>query len=370
MTRILDRYVARQILISAAFAILIILIILILGNVFKEILSELAKRPDLSLVFVFKFVGLVIPFALSLAIPFSFLTAILLTFGKLSADSEMTLMRMAGLSMPRICLPVAVISLFFTAICAWINLSITPWAKTELEGMKDTMINKAKRDPMMIFQDEQVMSDFPGYLIFADKQDGVLRNFQMVKSAGPVPEAIAMARAARVSVDLDKDELIVEMEDANLMFRGSEGNFMDSTQPVFTANFPTGISLEQFKQEVQRVQPENLPLTKLVAMVGDADQEPAMRATLRTELSMRLAFSVSCITFALIGVPLGITAQRRETTAGFVFSLMIAVSYYLLLTVAQMQRENPELYPHLLVWLPNLVFITLGIYLFVRVSRK
>ncbi len=370
MTRILDRYVARQIMISATFAILIILIILILGNVFKEILRELSKRPDLSLMFVFKFIALVIPIALSLAIPFSFLTSILLTFGKLSADSELVSMRMAGLSMWRICFPVAVISVFFTLICGWINLSLTPWAKTEMEGMKDTLINKAKRDPMLLIQDEQVMSDFPGYLIFANKEDGVLKNFQMVKSAGPMPEAIAMAKTATLRVDLERDELVVEMEDANLLLKAGGANFMENNQPAFTTNFPTGISLEQFKTEDKRLQPENLPLLKLVNMTRDKGMEPTLKATLWTELSMRMAFSVSCITFALIGVPLGITAQRRETTAGFVFSLLIAVVYYVLLTMAQMKREDPELYPHILVWVPNILFIALGLFLFFKVSRK
>ncbi|MDF1751252.1 MAG: LptF/LptG family permease [Verrucomicrobiales bacterium] len=370
MTRILDRYVARQIMISAVFAIMIILIILILGNVFKEILRELSKRPDLSLMFVFKFIGLVIPIALSLAIPFSFLTSILLTFGKLSADSELVSMRMAGLSMGRICLPVAFISLFFTVICAWINLSLTPWAKSEMEGMKDTLINKAKRDPMLLIQDEQVMNDFPGYLIYANKEGGELKNFQMVKNTGSLPEAIALSKTANLRVDLETDELIVEMEDASLMFKGGKGDFMESPLPVFTSFFPTGISLERFTSSESRLQPENLGLLPLINMTRDDTLEPRIRATLWTELSMRMAFSVSCITFALIGVPLGITAQRRETTAGFVFSLAIAVVYYVLLTMAQMKREEPELYPHLLVWIPNILFIGLGLYLFFKVSRK
>ena len=371
MTRILDRYIGRQIMISATFAILIILIILILGNVFKEILSKLAERPDLGIAFVLHFVALVVPIALSLAIPFSFLTAILLTFGKMSADSELVSMRMAGLSMMRICLPVALISILFTGVCAWINLSLTPMAKSEMEGLKDTLLNKAKRDPMLLVQDQKVMTDLSDYLIYADKDQGVLRDFQMVKTDGPIPVGIAIAKSATLSVDLETNELLVEMEDANHLFRNSSSDdFMTGTRPFFTKTFPIGISMQEFQKARDRLKPQNLPLTSLLQMIRDKDSEPNVLASLNTELNIRLAFSVSCLTFALIGVPLGITAQRRETTAGFALSLFIAVIYYVLLTFAQMKREQPELYPQLLVWIPNILFITLGVILFIRVSRK
>jgi lipopolysaccharide export system permease protein len=50
--------------------------------------------------------------------------------------------------------------------------------------------------------------------------------------------------------------------------------------------------------------------------------------------------------------------------------MVIAVTYYVMLTIAQMVRENEGLYPHLLVWVPNILFLTLGIVMFKRLSRK
>tara|TARA_R110000850_G_scaffold10259_7_gene36834 strand:+ start:1738 stop:2859 length:1122 start_codon:yes stop_codon:yes gene_type:complete len=372
--RLLDRYIARQVFISAVYAVAVIIIILVLGNVFKEILRELAARPDLSLGFVLKFIVLVIPISLSLAIPFSFLTSILLTFGRLSADSEFVSMRMAGLSMWRICVPVGALALFFTFICAWVNLSITPAAKTEMEGMKASLINLMKREPMLLFPDQRVMTDLPGHLIFAKKEDGRLKQFQMVKMDGEQPQALVVAKEAEVSVRFDtkSPELILNLFDVNLMVRGQGGDFMGSSQPVFVREMEAPVSIDSFSQSDEEVkdQPENISLTRLVGKVADSDLDPEARATYRTELSMRMAFSVSCITFGLIGVPLGITAQRRESTAGFIISMIIAVTYYVMLTMAQMQRTNEAAYPHLLVWIPNIIFVGLGAYLFWRLSKR
>lgn len=372
--RLLDRYIARQIFVSAIYAVAVIIIILVLGNVFKEILKELAKRPDLSLGFVFKFIALVIPISLSLAIPFSFLTSILLTFGRLSADSEFVSMRMAGLSMWRICLPVAVVALFFTGVCAVVNLSITPWAKAEMEGMKASLINLMKQEPMLLFPEQQVMSELPGHLVFARKENGILKGLQLIKMENNVPIAIAVAREARVMVELDKEnpELVLDMTDANVMVRGDGGNFMESSLPMFMKSAAVGVSIESLKDGGSGVKekPTNISLRRLILKTHDSTLEPAVRAAFRTELSMRFAFSVSCITFGLIGVPLGITAQRRENSAGFILSMVIGVTNYVMLTMAQMVQDREDLYPHLLVWVPNILFFSLGLFMFWKLSKK
>ena len=370
--RILDRYIAKQVFISAVFAVTVILVILILGNVFKEILRELDKRPDLSLGFVFKFIILVIPISLSLAIPFSFLTAILLTFGRLSADSEFIAMRMSGQSMWRICLPIGALALFFTLICGWFNLSITPAAKTEMEGMKASMINMVKREPLLIFPDQVVMDEIDDHLLYAKKEGGALHGFQMLKLENGRPQALVVARKAEVSVDLTKSipELVFDFTDFNMMAKGQEGDFIVSTQPVFFESGEIGLELPNKSNKDAADKPVNVSLRRLIQFASDEDLEPGERATYQTELSTRFAFSVSCIMFGLIGVPLGITAQRRESTAGFVISLLLAVSYYVLLIVAQMQSANASAFPQLLVWIPNLLCLGLGLFLFVRLSRK
>lgn len=370
--RLFDRYIAKQVFVSAIFSVTVILVILILGNVFKEILRELDERPDLSLGFVFRFIALVIPISLSLAIPFSFLMSILLTFGRLSADSEFVAMRMSGLSLWRICLPVGVLALFFTVICGSFNLSITPAAKTEMEGMKASVINMVKREPLLIFPDQSVMDDIDGHLVYTRKSEGALHAFQMVKLANGLPEALVVARKAEVSVDLKEGipQLVFDFTDFNMMAKGQEENFMEASQPIFFKNGQIGLKLPETSKEDVRDQPDNLSLRRLIQIIGDQGIEPEKRAAYRTELSTRFAFSVSCLMFGLIGVPLGITAQRRENTAGFVIALTIAISYYVLLITAQMHNTNEAVLPHLLVWVPNLLCFGLGLLLFWRLSRK
>ena len=89
-----------------------------------------------------------------------------------------------------------------------------------------------------------------------------------------------------------------------------------------------------------------------------------------TELNKRYSFSLACLTFALVGIPLGITAQRRETTIGFVLSLVTAIVYLVFIFFADGQNDKPRVFPHLLMWLPNIIFLAIGGTLFYRLSKK
>jgi lipopolysaccharide export LptBFGC system permease protein LptF len=93
-------------------------------------------------------------------------------------------------------------------------------------------------------------------------------------------------------------------------------------------------------------------------------------AAIRTEFNKRFSFSLACVTFALMGIPLGITAHRQETSIGFGISLGVAFSYFLIIIVVNTMRSNAHLHPELLIWTPNVIFLLLGGFLFFRLCRR
>ena len=93
-------------------------------------------------------------------------------------------------------------------------------------------------------------------------------------------------------------------------------------------------------------------------------------AAAATELNKRFSFSLACFTFVLIGIPLGITAHRQETSAGFGLSLIVAVTFFLIIIVVNTIRDKANLHPELLIWLPNAIFLLIGGWLFGRLARR
>src|SRR3982751_2242062 len=95
--KLLDRYIARQVLVTALFAIGVLSLVLVLGNIFKQILDLLVNH-DVPLEYIISFIGYIIPFSLTFTIPWGFLTAVLLVFGKMSAENELIALRANGVS--------------------------------------------------------------------------------------------------------------------------------------------------------------------------------------------------------------------------------------------------------------------------------
>src|SRR6185369_13814871 len=78
------------------------------------------------------------------------------------------------------------------------------------------------------------------------------------------------------------------------------------------------------------------------------------------EINKRISNALATIAFALLAVPLGITAQRKETSVGFAISLAIGLVYYLLFFVTNLAHDRPKYHPELLVWAPNVLFMIVG----------
>ena len=110
-----------------------------------------------------------------------------------------------------------------------------------------------------------------------------------------------------------------------------------------------------------------MSIEQLIEQLNSADE--STRSSSRTEINKRFSFPLACVAFAMIGVPLGVTAHRRETSIGFAMGLIVAVTYFLFVIVGDAMRGDPKVHPELLVWFPNVLFVVLGAFLFRRLAR-
>jgi lipopolysaccharide export system permease protein len=367
--KMIDRYVSRQLFVNLLFAIAVLSFVLVIGNIFRKLLPLLVNH-DLPVEYLVGFIAYVLPFSLIFTIPWGLLTAVLLVFGRLSADNELTALRSNGVSITRICIPLVFIALLCTAASLWLNVHIAPAAQEE---MRATVFNLATRNPMALFGSDQIIDQFPGHKIYVGKKSGnKLENIIVFEiDENSMPMKMTYARTGSLEADLPGKRILMHLFGARYQQR-------DAYEPYALDRIRDGISVQEgtlpisldelYEKEKRRASRSMLSLEQLLEQLKNDD--PKMRSSSRTEINKRFSFPMACIVFALVGVPLGITAHRRETSFGFAASLVIGVFYFLFIIVADTLRANAKVHPELLVWLPNVLFLALGFWLFRRLARQ
>ena len=345
-------------------------LVFVFGNLFKKVFELLVDK-DLPLGALLKFMAYILPFSLTFTIPWGFLTAVLLVFGRLSADNELVSFRMAGMSMARICRSVFVLAFSLVALSFWLNTQVTPRAQSE---MKRAMYDMAIADPMSLFVADEVISDLDGYRIFAEAREGDhLINVEIFQlDAFDNPINYIRADQAKIAYAEATDKLELDLTNTMTIAK-------DTNNPRDLGLVRPGTTIGEGSQEIDLGSlrdksnkfrasiHDTATLRRLLREEGERFNGKE-RNSLRTEINKRYSFSLACFTFALIGVPLGVTAQRRETSVGFAVSLVIALIYFMFIIVADAMKDKSA--AAYLMWLPNIIFAGLGAWLFLRLSKR
>src|SRR6266571_2163560 len=113
--KLIDKFVSRELLVNVFFAIAVLSLVLVVGNIFRKLLPLLVNH-DVPVEYLLAFIAYVFPFSLIFTIPWGLLTALLLVFGRLSADNELIALRSNVVSVPRVCFSLSFAALVCTAI--------------------------------------------------------------------------------------------------------------------------------------------------------------------------------------------------------------------------------------------------------------
>src|ERR1700745_565943 len=287
--KIIDRYLSGQIMGTVIWAVGLLTMILVLGNVLRDLLSLLISH-QVPVTYILTFVAYLLPFSLTYSIPWGVLVATLLVFGKLSSDNELVALRANGVGMPRICFPVFVIAGAFLAICLWINLYAAPIAEVRL---RSAAFDLASNDPLALFGSDEGIDQFANRKIYVGRKEGStlhdLHIFEM--NSQNLPMRVIYARRGTLEVDKKNEQILLHVYDARYEERdpATPDDLKKMRHGITMREGVLPISLEELLRKAQNSgRPNELTLDQLRnALKQSKDKEDD--SAYRTEVSKRFS---------------------------------------------------------------------------------
>ena len=372
--RLSDRYIGRQVLVGTLFAIILLSSILVLGSVFQTIrtlLVDFGAPPSI----IGEFIWATIPFSLIYTIPWAFLSAVLLVFGRMSSDNELVGFRVAGMSLYRLALPVFVIGLLLSALCMWLNLEVAPKAKAASKQIatraffmnpRAMLTAAAEQDGLARLEDS--LKNTRAYIekseVTVGGSEGVtmrgLHLFQLRDEANPnSTDKYVHAMKAETVVDDTNQEFRMHLYDA--MFMTEEEGIPRSM--IAGESVPVVLPFTPRKTKESPAIMSNAEIRNFIKT--KMEPSPVLRKYIHryeAEIYNRYASSFACLAFAFVGIPLGIKARRKDTSTGLVLSLLIGAAYFIFGMIGG-NSHNGVL---IAAWAPNVVCVVLGLILLRR----
>lgn len=398
----LDRYILRQLIFITALGVLSLTLLMLLGQLFKELHSLLVESgapPSI----VFDFIIRVIPFSLTFSVPWGFLTAVLLVYGRLAADNELTGMRMAGLSLARLSAPAIGLGLALSALCYYINIEVAPRSK---QAVSELAITSALNNPRNLLNSGQSATKLDRVQLYIEARDGdELRGLHIYPSTDEDELnpgggfSSVHARSARIG-DFDAKTRMLELTLEDAVIERTRGGSTDlprigrmplkvhipiRTRRKLKSNRFTNAEINEVlrHQSVTRTV-QNIDLGRYARAaalhptfpcadrlwaeaIKDAhyynlDMNEKDERSFRTEGTQRASFACACFVFSLLGVPLAITARRKDTSTGFAIGIMVASLYFLALVLCEMSRKSGGITPYIVLWLPNVLCVAFALW--------
>jgi lipopolysaccharide export system permease protein len=296
-------------------------------------------------------------------IPMALLLAILLAFGRLSGDSEVTAMKSCGISLYGMLPPPLLFSLFACLGCLWVTVYAVPWGNS---SFKKLLIDVAQASAGVVIKEKVFNDAFPGMVIYADDfspKGQTMAGVVIHDERDPREPSTIFAKSGALLTDPRAHSIEFHLNDGSIHRSTDGGNYRL-------------VDFKEYNLRVALAKPNNQDKGEAEMTLDELIRPKGRRFTPKELLSMkleyhsRLALPFSCLVFTLLAMPLGIQNRRSGKAAGFSLSIGVLLLYYIALSAFKTLGERLILPPMAACWAPNLLFLVLALYLFYKTATE
>jgi lipopolysaccharide export system permease protein len=353
MKRILNLYIIREIAALFLLGIAVFTLILLMGRLIK--LTDMVISHGVPLGDVARMIFYLMPSFLVFTIPMAFLLAVLLAFGRLSADNEITVMKAGGISLVQVMPPVLLCGVVAALLSLAAGVYGVPWGNSAFKTLSFEML---KQNVSVTIREKVFWDDIPGIVLYTERYDEEHHALSGViiydgRDAGRPLTIFASSGVIGSGSNPQDMRLVLNGGSIHSVGKNSEYHMVNFGAYIMTIVAPgsaNGIGRSE----------QDLAIAELLRQIDNPATPPQTRLKMAAELHSRFALPFASLVFAVLAVPLGIQNRRSGKSAGFTISIATLLVYYILLALLRTLAEKGSIPPALALWLPNLILLVLG----------
>jgi lipopolysaccharide export system permease protein len=362
--KLLDRYVVRNFLQAYIYCIVGFISIWFIFDVSDNISNFIDQHVGLAR--VAKYYLTQLPEILVILLPVSLLLALLFSLGRMSRSNEIVSMLTAGISIPRVLLPLIIIGLLTVWAVTGLNYAMAPHADLARKAILSS--GRARQDTEIkgqIFRNR------------ADSRTWFIQSFRLRQNTFSNIQVLQQDQNDNIIINYLATRAVYrpaaktwELESVKVVNYDRAGNILrEEIHPSLIINH---WSETPFRLGSANVRAEYLSVPELREYLHfNADFPQTLLAPFQTHLQYRLALPWTCLVVVFIAAPLGIGYSRRGILSSVAASIVLVFSMNFLTHLFLALGEGDRIPAWAAAWTPNLLFATIGLYLlYLRASNR
>lgn len=295
-----------------------------------------------------------------LALPVSFLIAVLVGFGRLSSDSELVAMKASGMSLGRLAAPVVAMAIVVSSLAMALNMEWVPWGERTL---KNVFVKVSNTKVVSAIKEGTFTSGFFDLLIFADKVDtktNQLKRVFIYDEREPKNPLTVVAQTGEVVTVKTGTELgsaaVLKLYNGSIHRNDSE---QGSYQKIDFGEYKLFLKVDEGASTLV-TKPQMIPYHELVRQIATSNPKTYHGAEMRGEYWRRVAIALSPILFVFLGIGFGTVRTRAVRAGAALVAFVVLLIFWTIQTLATLSVQRLMLPPWFAMQMANMVVAVAG----------
>ncbi|MDR0823164.1 MAG: LptF/LptG family permease [Endomicrobium sp.] len=374
MIKKLHLYIIKEFFSSFLFAIAVFSVLLLLDRVFDLVNLFLSK--GVSFFTVVQLFSYLYPNILPLAVPMAVLFGILLAYGRLSEDNEITAMKANALNYRTITSPIIIIAAVISILLIFFNTLIAPLLQHKVRDLFEDILTQS---PLVSFIPKTTVN-LGGYSIYANaanKEGNVLSGISIYKfsdkskavNTNDIKSSNVSWRITASSASIKLYKTGVQMTLYNGYWQRSSAEELRKMTHITFQSYSFFISLQQFSKG-QSISVQELNSFEIIEKIKEYKKQNTPYIAYSIEFWTRFVFALAPLIFAFVAIPIGILAGKGGKGIGLLISVAILIVYYMLFILSVNIAQKNYAPAGIIMWLPDIAAMLFGLYFTLKMVKR